>query len=281
MLKKQIIVAVAGIALIAFLFFAGKTSLPKSQQAAEPVSTSKQFDVQSFILETKSKLSPNQSEIVAKIENGISRGAVKDQQVSAYEQLAGFYKDSLKLYEPYLFYISEASKLVNSEKKLTFAARLFLENLRKEHDEARLGWLTNGAIDLYKKALVLNPESADLKIGLGSSYIYGKQTADAQQTMLGIQELLSVVRKDSTNMQAQFVLGVGGAVSGQYDKAIERFKKVMAAEPNNAEAAAFLGDTYAATGNNAEAIKWYNVSKRLVNNPAYSTEVDARIKSLK
>ncbi|MFZ1528872.1 MAG: tetratricopeptide repeat protein [Ferruginibacter sp.] len=280
-MKKQIIAASAGIALVAILFFVGKTSLPKKPVTQTDTNTSQLFDIQHYIKESKAKASPSQSEILAKMENGISRGNVKEQQINAYEQLANFYKDSLKLFDPYAFYISEAAKLDNSEKKLTFAAHLFLDNLRREHDDARLGWQTSQAVDLFKKALALDPENTDLKIGLGSSYIYGKQTGDVQQTMLGIQELLSVVRKDSNNMKAQFVLGVGGAVSGQYDKAIERFKKVMQAEPNNAEAAAFLGDTYAATGNKAEAVKWYNVSKRLVNNPAYSKEVDERIKSLK
>lgn len=280
-MKNQIIAASAGIALVAILFFAGKTSLPKKISVESTIAPSQLFDIQKYIKDSKAKISPSQSELLAQMENGISRGNVKEQQIIAYEQLANFYKDSLKLFDPYAFYLSEAAKLDNSEKKLTFAAHLFLDNLRREHDDARLGWQTNQAVELFKKALALNPENTDLKIGLGSSYIYGRQTGDAQQTMLGIQELLSVVRKDSSNMKAQFVLGVGGAVSGQYDKAIERFKKVMLAEPNNAEAAAFLGDTYAATGNTAEAIKWYNVSKRLVNNPAYSKEVDERIKSLR
>jgi tetratricopeptide (TPR) repeat protein len=82
-------------------------------------------------------------------------------------------------------------------------------------------------------------------------------------------------------MKAQFVLGVGGAVSGQYDKAIDRLNKVVNAQPNNLEAIAFLADTYAAKGDKAEAIKWYNISKRLANNAAYSKEVDERLKQLK
>ena len=99
--------------------------------------------------------------------------------------------------------------------------------------------------------------------------------------MKGIQELLSVVRKDSANLKAQFVLGVGGFVSAQYDKAIERFTKVVTAQPENMEAVAFLADTYAAKADKENAIKWYNISKRLANNPAYSKEVDERIKMLK
>jgi tetratricopeptide (TPR) repeat protein len=82
-------------------------------------------------------------------------------------------------------------------------------------------------------------------------------------------------------MKAQFVLGVGGMVSGQYDKAVERFLKVVEREPNNLEAIAYLADTYAALGKKEEAIKWYNVSIKLADNPHYTEEVNARIRQLK
>ena len=82
-------------------------------------------------------------------------------------------------------------------------------------------------------------------------------------------------------MKAQMMLGVGGYVSGQYDKAVERLLKVVKAQPDNLEAIAFLADSYAAKGDKNEAVKWYLVSKRLANDPHYSKEVDDRIKSLR
>ena len=170
----------------------------------------------------------------------------------------------------------------NSEKNLTFAAQLILDNLRGEQDEAKLNWKTEQAVGLFEQALQLNPENADLKIGLGSCYIYGKgRTGKPEETMKGIQQLLSVVRKDSANMKAQLVLGVGGYLSGQYDKAIDRLQKVVTAEPGNIEAIAFMADAYAAKGDKTEAIKWYQVLKRVANNRQYDLEVDERIKQLK
>jgi tetratricopeptide (TPR) repeat protein len=281
--KKPIILVITGLALTILLFLFGRTTeIKKNTPVAEIPSTQKSFNIQQFIDSNKTQLSPGQALYVTKLENGISRGDVPTQQIQAYNSLAGFWKDSAKVFEPYAYYIYEAAKLDNSEKSLTFAAQLFLENLRREHDEAKLNWETTSAIELFERAIALNPGNDDLKIGLGSCYIFGKgRDGDPQQTMKGIQELLSVVRKDSTNMKAQFVLGVGGFVSGQHDKAIERFKKVIAAQPNNLEAVAFLYDKYGAKGDKNEAIKWYTVSKRLVNDPAYSKQVDERITMLK
>ncbi len=280
-LKKQIILAAGSVIIVSLLFIFGRTVEPK-KPATTATLPSSSFDIQQLIDSSKAKLTQSQALYVTNLENGITRGDVPSQQLSAYNALAAFWKDSVKSFEPYAFYTIEAAKLDNSEKNLTFAARLMLENLRHEQNEAALSWKTTQAIELFERALKLNPENEDLKIGIGSAYVYGKGRAgNAEATMKGVQQLLSVVRKDSNNMKAHLVLGVGGLISGQYDKALERFIRIVKQEPNNIEAIAYLADTYAAKGEKQEAIKWYNVSKQLVNDPEYSKEVDMRIKQLR
>ncbi len=280
-MKKQYFIAAIAFAFVLILFYFGKTTTEtKPIQQMKP-EASKQFDVQQFILQEKQKLSPELSKSITDIENTYLQTADKTQKIAGLNTAANFWKDTAQNFKLYAFYNSEAAKLDNSEKNLTFAAQQFLTLLRDEHDEAMLAWESDEAIRLFQEAINLNPNNEDLKIGLGSSYVFGKgRNGDPQETMKGIQELLGVVRRDSTNMRAQLVLGIGGYVSGQYDKAISRLTKVIIAQPDNLEAIAFLADTYAAQGNKADAIKWYNVSKRLANNPEYSKEVDNRIKLL-
>ncbi len=281
MSKKQLIIAIAGVVLVALLFIFGNTVAPKSKVQAPVAKAVKSFDILQFIEEEKKHLSASQLINLSKLENSVTRGDVNSQLITANTQLGNFWKDSVKSFEPYAYYLSEAAKLDKSEKNLTFAAQLILDNLRAEQDEAKLNWKTATAVALFEKALELNPDNDDLKVGLGSCYIFGKGRAGGpEETMKGIQQLLSVVRKDSNNMKAQMMLGVGGYVSGQYDKAIERLQKVIKAQPDNIEAIAFLADAYAAKGDKAEAIKWYTISKRLVNDSHYSQEVDERIKGL-
>lgn len=277
-MKKQIILVAAGILLVVTLFFLGKTVSDSKPVAPMPAQKTQSFDIENFISKEKNNLSISQLNFLSKIEDSLTSSSNK---INTYKSLAAFWKDSIHLFEPFAYYTEASAKLDNSEKSLTFAAQIFLEGLRGEDDLAKVEWESGEAISLYEKALALNPENDDLKIELASCYIYGKgRSGDPQETMKGIQQLLSVVRKDSTNMKAQMVLGVGGYVSGQYDKAIARLNKVVTAQPDNFEATAFLADTYAAQGNKEEAIKWYNVSKRLSNNPDYNNEVDKRIKTL-
>ena len=266
---------------MASLFFFGRTVATKSKNETAILPTAQSFNIQHFIDADKKQLTPSQLITLGKLENSVKRGDISTQQIEADTQLANFWKDSAHAFEPYAWYLSEAAKLDKSEKNLTFAAQLILASLRGEPDEAKLAWKTDLSIELFEKAIQLNPANDDLKIGLASCYVFGKgRTGGPQETMKGIQQLLEVVRRDPANMKAQLVLGIGGYVSGQYDKAIDRLQKVITAQPDNLEAVAFLADAYAAKGNKAQAIKWYTISKRMANNPDYSKEVDDRINAL-
>lgn len=279
-LIKRIFLAAGGLILLLTLLLFGKTTTIKAD-FPDAGQVSPVFNVQAAITKEKQKLSPLQLVYVSNLENNISRGDVKIQAEKQFAQLADFWKDSMGLFVPYAYYLSEAAKLDNSEKKLTFAARLILENMRREDSAALKGWEAETAASLFERALKLDPGNDDLKVGLGSCYVYGQgMIGDPQQTMKGIQQLLEVVRKDSNNMQAQLVLGIGAVISRQYDKGIERLRKVVAYDPQNLEAVSWLADAYAGSGDKQNAAKWYGQSKRLVNNPAFSKEVDERIKAL-
>ena len=284
MKKQQLILTGIGILLISLLFFVG-TIVANKETIVIPAaakSLTPQFSLDKYLLTAKQKLPVNQQNYLANLENSVKRGDVREQQIKAFNQLSVFWKDSAQVLDLYNFYTAESAKLVNSEKNLTFAAQLILRDLRNEEDLAKRGWKAEEAISLFEKAIELNPINDSLKVGLGSCYVFGKGMAgDAQSTMKGIQQLLQVVKNDSANMQAQMVLGIGGVISTQFDKAVDRLQTVVKNEPANIEAISWLADAYAGKGDKPNALKWYEISKRIINNPAYSKEVDERIKLLK
>jgi tetratricopeptide (TPR) repeat protein len=282
--KQQFILTAAGIILIASLLIFGKTVAIKevatNTDATKPPEAKFNFD--GYLLAARQKLSVSRQNYLDGLENSVKRGDVKEQQIKVFNQLSAFWKDSVHVEDLHNFYAAQSAKLVNSEKNLTFAARLILRDLRNEEDVAKRGWKAEEAISLFQKAIELNPGNDSLRVGLGSCYVFGKGMAgDAQSTMKGIQELLQVIKKDSLNMQAQLILGIGGVISTQYDKAIIRLQTVVKNEPANIEAISWLADAYAGNGDKPSALKWYEVSKRIINDPAYTREVDERIKMLK
>jgi len=280
--KQQIIVASFGIALLLVLYFFGQTVPPKSK--ASEISgnqPAKLIDAHDILQASKSNLSPSQLSYVNRLENSVVRGDVKNQQLNAYHQLATFWKDSVKEgFLPFAYYTAEAAKLEKSEKSLTFAAQLFLENLREQDNAGLKSWMATEAKGLFEQALEVNPNNDSSKVGLGACYIFGSSAGNPQEVMQGIQRILEVARRDSSNMYAQFMLGLGGVVSGQLDKATERLTKVVEHQPGNIEAVLTLAQISEQKGNKAEAIKWYEAAKKLIVNPEVISEIDKRIKLL-
>lgn len=280
MKKQQLILVGGALVLLTLLYFFGKTVPPHKPAAVsqQPATQTKVVETAQLIKHAKERLTPAQLQYVSSLENSISRGDVKNQQIGVYKQLASFWRDSVRLFEPYAYYTAEAAKLENSEKSLTFAAHLFLNNLKTEEDPAMGTWLASNAKVLFEKALELNPANDSSKIGLGACYIFGNIS---DNPMTGIAPIREIVAKDPGNTYAQFILGLGGIRSGQYDKAIERFLVVVNKEPNNLEAILNLAEAYDRKGDKANAVKWYSVVKEKIPNPEAQKELDARINALK
>ena len=274
----------SGLVLLLLIYFFGNTTPPVKQMAVTEDATgapSKKIDATVIIAAAKQKLSAARQAYVAGLESAVVRGDVKDQQIKVYHQLANFWLDSVHFFEPYAYYTGAAAKLENSEKSLTFAARQFLNELKGTNQPAVKQWMADESKDLFEKALAINPANDSSAIGLGSCYIFGSTAGNPQEVMMGIQKILGVARKDSTNMYAQLMLGIGGVVSGQFDKAIERLKKVADQEPGNLEAIFMLAEAYERKGDNAGAVHWYEAGKKHVSNPEMIKEIDNKIKTLK
>ena len=288
MIRQQYLVAGSGVLVLLALYFFGQTvpPHPKPNPAMPGVAgapTVKSIGLQEILQAAQARLTPAQLSYVNRLQHSVVRGDVEAQQLSAYRQLADFWKDSVSDGSLlYAYYTGEAAKLEKSEKKLTFAAQLFLQSLRGQDNPALNGWMATDAKELFEKALELNPENDSSKVGLGASYIFGSQAGNPMEVMQGIQRILEVARRDSTNMYAQLMLGWGGLESGQFDKAIERLTTVVQHQPANIEAILLLAEVHQQKGEKADAVKWYEAAKKVLGNqdPEMVREIDKRIKSL-
>jgi Flp pilus assembly protein TadD len=75
-------------------------------------------------------------------------------------------------------------------------------------------------------------------------------------------------------------LGQASMLSGQLDKAVERFQKVVRLDPNNLEAMLSLADVYEQQGNKSNAVIWYKQSVPLIKIEGLKKEVEKRISDL-
>jgi len=277
-LKKQQLFLLAGATvLFCVIYFFGKTTPPKNDSA--PVAgADSSYNIQKVLEASRSQLTADQRSRLAQLENSVVRGNVREQKAEVYKQIAAFYRDSAHLLLPFAYYTGEAAKLENSEKSLTFAARFFLENARKQDDEGLKKWMANESKELFEKALVLDPGNDSLKVGLGSCYIFGNI---ADNPMQGIMMIREVAERDPSNMYAQYMLGVGGLMSGQLDRAIDRLTTVAEKQPDNVEVKLMLAEAYERKGDKQNAVKWYESVRSHIGNPEILKELEKRIQTLK
>ena len=279
MKKQQLILVCSGILLVVVLYFFGNTIPPKttaptmanSQEGSDAITTDKLLD------SAKKTITSSQSSYLTQLENSVVRGDVKDQKIKIYKQLAAFWKDSLNHPEIAAYYIGEEAKLESSEKNLNFAARLLLAQLMAEANPVMQTWLATNAKALFEQSLQLNPNSDSVKVEIGACYLFGNISSTPMEGILKIKE---VADKDSNNVYAQLMLGLGGVRSGQYDKAIERFQAVIRKEPANLQAIFNLAETFEKKGDKANAVLWYRKAQSIINIPEAKQELEQRIESL-
>jgi cytochrome c-type biogenesis protein CcmH/NrfG len=151
----------------------------------------------------------------------------------------------------------------------------FTEGYQNYKDTSAVAGLLNKAIFAYQKALELNPKGLDAQTGLGVAYVSG-----TQNPMQGIQMLLAVVKEEPKNIKANLNLGMFSMKSGQFQKAVDRFKTINALQPSP-ESWFYLATSYENLGQKPEAILAYQKSKELAADPNLSAFIDRKINELK
>lgn len=270
-----------GVSLVMVIFLWARFTPSPKIEASRTINGSDlatTYNADSILIEAKKRLTPEQTAQVSKLENSISRGDIKDQQVKEYQQLAHFWADSVAAFEPYAWYEAEAARLENSEKSLNFAARLFLNSLESEGNIEKRKWKAQQAKDLFERSLKLNPGNDSSRVGIGACYLFGGISSNPME---GIAKIKAVLDKDSTNIYALMTMARGSLISGQYDKAIDRLKSVNRLQPDNIEAIIILADTYERMNDKKDALFWYQKSLEHINRQDIKAEVERRIEELK
>ena len=279
MRKPQLILILSGLLLFSVLYFftprfTAKEAIASNQSAENQVVTT-----ESILNTAKLALSESQKISLLSIENQLIKANNAQDSLKSYKALTRFWADSAQKLAPYLYFSYSAALLENSEKSLTFAAQLLVDNLlTPDAPPALLPWIAGNAKVLLEKALVINPKNDSAKINLGACYLFGNLSDNPMQ---GITKIKEVVDIDSTNTYGQFILALGGKKSGQYDKAIERFLTVIKIQPNHIEAMIHLAECYELTDQKALAIEWYTKVSNSVNIPEAKEAISKRIQELK
>ena len=156
------------------------------------------------------------------------------------------------------------------EKSWINTAYRYYDAFRMTGDSTLRKVFVEKAISSYQNVLKINPDNLDAKTDLGLCYAEGTSSP-----MQGIMLLREVVAKNPEHEMAQFNLGILSLKSGQYDKAVERFQKVLEINPSNKEARFLLGRTYSSMGKKDLALQNLNMIKE-----SYDSQFNEEVKNL-
>lgn len=281
MQKQQIIVISLALALLLGLYFLGPTVAPdKKVQQPVAMDSGASFDIEKYRNMALSQIPPAKKAYADSIEKVYKNDNSEDGVHARLHKLSGFWRDSIGDPVLHYFYEAQIAELDNTEKSLTFAAHSILGYLPFERTHDLQHWLANRGKQLFEKALELNAANDSSIVGLGGCLMYGAE-GEGGTTMEGIMKVRQVAERDSNFVFAQYMLGVGGVISKQYDRAIARFTRVVNAQPDNLEAMFKLAEACELAGKKADAITWYEKINQRVENRELKMELSKRIEALR
>jgi tetratricopeptide (TPR) repeat protein len=186
------------------------------------------------------------------------------------------YWDSLERFDISGYYYSKIYERSHAEADLMAATHRYYEYSTFSGDSAAVVYFRNRAAEGFNKVLEMNPQNLDAKVGKAMCIV-----ADRGRVMEVVPLLKEVLRADSNHILANYTLGRLQIESGQLEKALLSFEKLVSLQPFNGDFYVYLADVQKKMGNNNDAIKNYEKAKILMLDEENKHHIDDIINGLK
>jgi tetratricopeptide (TPR) repeat protein len=281
--SKQAILIGAVVLLIAFLFTRDIKGLvkPKEQTSSTPAGgkmaaqapATAEINLEEVSTAAKNMIKAPLAAEITTLETAY-KSASEGDKVKEAKLLAKKW-DDLEQSVPSALYLEIVANKEQTLNNWLTAGDTFMKAFDNTRDSLLQPALLQKANASYSSAMKVDSNSNEAKTGLGITIVNGMGAP-----MSGIAMLLDVVKKDPKNLKANMSLGTFAMKSGQFDKAIIRFKSIIAMKPSP-DAYFYLGTSYENLGKNTEAIDAYEKSKKLAANATLSKFIDDKVIALK
>lgn len=268
--KTQIAVVSGALVLIVLLLLANTKLLPKEEAPVAEHEHSETANFTKIVQSAIDALGASEKKAVQSLDEAIKTSPDKK---LAFENMINMW-DSLRNPSVAAYYMELASQASPTEVNWLEAANRYYAATRFV-EETNRPLLYNKAIESYNHVLEMNPKNIDAKISLAACYVEG-----SPDPMKGIGMLREIEKTDSTNVNLQLNFAFFSERSGQWEKAIARFEKVLKFQPDYIEAYLHLADAYIQMGDKTKAIESLKKYVALVDDVTIKTEVQDYINKL-
>ena len=272
--KIQLVVLSGAVLIFVLLYFAPKINpSAESQQKDNDTDVAEDHNFESHIKDFKTDLKPDQLDLIISVEKALVQSEPKE-RVILLDSLINLWDINKKPVAAAIYAMQKAETSPSANHWFEAAERFFYVSRIVEKHMAQHTY--EQAIKGYEEVLKTEPVNLDAKINLAVCYV-----ESSKEPMKGINLLREVLVTDSLNAKAHLNLGYFSLKSGQYDKAIARFERVIQIDPTYVDAFLYLGDVYETKGNEKRAIEYYEEYRKKVKNPVLSQEIGNYIETLK
>lgn len=184
--------------------------------------------------------------------------------------------DSLERFDISGFYYTTLYSKNKTEFNLMNASQRYYEQARVVADSSARQFYLKEAKEGFNTVLEMNPENLDAKVGKALCIIENRA-----MIMQGVPLLKEVIAEDSTHLLAWYSLGMLQIESGQLQKALVSFEKLVSLQPFNGEFYFYLADVQQKMGNTTEAVLNYEKAKMLTPNEDTKHAIDDILENIK
>jgi len=275
MLKSQFIIILLSIVAVIFLFSLPKVVVNNKQVDAhrdKPQSATVPTEAPKTV--HKANLPEEEQNKINTLRTQLESFSNKEKRLIFADSLAEIFR-KFHLYDSSANYFMQVAEISPSVKNWLKAGTAYYEVASSTTNAETIAENSAKAREFYNKALAAEPANLDIKNKIAATYMV------SNDAMAAVVILREIIQKDPANKQALTSLGLLSIQSGQFDKAIDRFEKILSLDPEDATACFYLGVAYAGKGDKSKGKSYLLKAKQLSVDPAFNESVDAYIKELK
>lgn len=279
MLRSQIVIISLASVLILGIFLLPKAIVKGKKQPTQPSENKQAGSPENRGKENHNQpsLSKQQLTQLANWKNAISSSTNKEKKIIFADSIANLFKNTNQ-FDSVAFYTAQISEWKPGINTWMRAGNSYLAAAQFAIDKKKVEGLVKNARGYYNKVLDQKEDFLDAKAQMAQTYL---MVPNMQNPMQGVQMLLQVVQKDPNNQLALFILGERSMQVRKYDKAIERFEKLLLVNPKNEDAQYLLGMAYAETGKKLKALEIFKKIQQVSTDSARVAGARDYIKKLK
>jgi len=267
MWRNRVLLILIGAALITIIY-----SLPKvvvdNEQA--PISNQEPENNEQFHQEAPT---PEEIEKVIEFKSRLLNSDNNEKSSIFADSLAEAFR-AMNQWDSAAYYLGEQAEKQETRENLMKAGEAYFQAQGFALNQTEVEDLGELARSFFQKVLAENPGDLDVKVKIGLTYVA------SSNPMQGIMVLREVLETNPDHEMALYNMGVLSMQSSQWDRAVERFSRLLKNHPGNARAHFYLGLSYIELGQKQLAKEHLLKVKELEEDPEVLANVDSYLSDI-